>query len=514
MAQAVQHLPGATAGTASSEAEVRHRAPTLEQVWLGLVVLAAAFASALQPLEPIDYWWSVRFGTLFRELGTIPTTDPIFYTPIRGPIIDGQWLGKTILSTLHDLGGIELSLALRSTVAIVAALLLARICRSVGAGPRISATVAGLSVVLFVPGLAVRPQLLAVVPFLVVWQAALHPPRSWLGTLAVGAVVAFWANVHGSFILIYPLLAVGILEAFVARARTGQSDRLRWALILAAVCGLAPSINPYGVGLAAYVGDTILFNGGKSASFGVLGVEWQAPALRSPYGGAFYLTLLLTTLLVGTGRRPRLGEGLLLIGFGLLAVSSVRHVIWWSLLFAPFVARALAELSQSAHWAWLPRPGPLPRGAAVPNAVCLVLFGALVLLALPWTRERLPLPEERTARIDAETPVDVANFLARNPREGRLFNDTDWSAFFAWRLGPNVQLFVDNRFELHPTEVWEEYATIAQGHVSWERRLDGYGVTRLALNPVTQRGLVAAVRETPGWRLVYEDRQALVFDRT
>ena len=41
-------------------------------------------------------------------------------------------------------------------------------------------------------------------------------PRSdrralWWGG-AVAAVVVFWANVHGSFILIYPLLGVGVLD--------------------------------------------------------------------------------------------------------------------------------------------------------------------------------------------------------------------------------------------------------------------------------------------------------------
>jgi hypothetical protein len=96
--------------------------------------------------------------------------------------------------------------------------------------------------------------------------------------VAVAAVAAFWANVHGSFILIYPLLAVGLLDALVERARTGNAARLRRAIVLSVACGLAPLLNPYGIGLASYVGDTILFNGGKSASFGVLGAEWQAPA--------------------------------------------------------------------------------------------------------------------------------------------------------------------------------------------------------------------------------------------
>jgi hypothetical protein len=513
VAQAVEHVAVTPSRTVAAEPTTRLGAPTLEHVWLGLTILAAALACALQPLEPIDYWWSVRLGALIRELGVIPADDVLLYTPVRGAIVDGQWLARVILSALHDLGGVELSLALRSVVAIAAAILLARACRVAGAGPRLSALVAGLSVVLFVPGLAIRPQLLAVLPFLVVWCAALNPPRSILGMAAVAATVAFWANVHGSFILIYPLLAVGLLDAAVERLRTGRAERLRHAGALTFVCSLAPLLNPYGFGLAAYVGDTILFNGGGT-SIGVLGVEWGAPLIRTAYGGLFYGSVMLVILLVGAGRRPRLGEGLLLFGFGLLAVSSIRHILWWSLILAPFVARGLAELASRPGWPAIPRPGPLPSGSAVLNVACLALFGVLVVASLPWWRQRLPLPPARTVLLSADTPVALGEYLAASPEDGRLFNDTDWSAYLSWRLAPDTRVFVDNRFELHPAEVWREYAAISSGHVSWERRLDAHGITRLALNPATQDGLITAVRESPNWRLTYQDEVALVFVRT
>ena len=172
--------------------------PGLLHVWTMLPVLAAALGSALQPLEPIDYWWGVRLGDLIRATGTIPTDDPLVYTPLRGPIVDGQWLAKVLLSFTHQVGSVELALALRSIIAMSIALLLVRACRAAGAGPRASALASSLAAILFVPGLAVRPQLFAIVPFIVVWQAALHPPRRVVALLGAAGLVAFWANVHGS----------------------------------------------------------------------------------------------------------------------------------------------------------------------------------------------------------------------------------------------------------------------------------------------------------------------------
>ncbi|MFN8635842.1 MAG: hypothetical protein U0893_18490 [Chloroflexota bacterium] len=499
--------------TSDTDASLRARgwAPTMEHVWLGLVVVAASLACAVDPLDPIDYWWSVRLGSLIRQLGAIPTDDSLVYTVVRGPIVDGQWLARVVISALHDLGGVDLTLALRTVIAVTAALLLARMCRTAGAGARVSAVMAGLSVILFVPGLAVRPQLMAVLPFLLVMRAALDPPRSVLGVTAMAAVVVFWANAHGSFILIYPLLGVGMLEALVERLQTGSNERLKRALILSAVCGLAPLVNPYGIGLASYVGDAILFNGGGT-SIGVLGSEWTPPELKSAYGGLFYGSVVLAVVLLGAGTRPRLGEGLLLLAFGLLAVSSTRHILWWSLVAVPFIARGFAELFASGPFRRVPQPGPLPVGSPSMNRLCLLAFGMMAVVALPWWRERLPLPPDRTVKLDVTTPVAVGEYLATHPKDGRLFNDTDWSAYLTWRL-PDTQVFVDNRFELHPSQVWEEYLTVSRGHVSWQRRLDAHGVTRLALNRAGQSGLIAAVRESPDWQLVYEDKQALVFDR-
>jgi hypothetical protein len=143
----------------------------------------------------------------------------------------------------------------------------------------------------------------------------------------------------------------------------------------------------------------------------------------------------------------------------------------------------------------------------------MVSFAMVVLVTLPWWRQRLPQPPKSNAIVVTTTPVAVAEYIAAHPTGGRLFNDTDWSAYFSWRLAPDTRVFVDNRFELHPAEVWTEYLTISRGHVTWQERLDRYGVTRLALSPHTQAGLVSAVRASPDWKLVYQDRQALVFDR-
>ncbi len=485
---------------------------------MAVPLLVAGLGSGLMPLESIDYWWTVKLGELIWYTGGLPNGDQLVFTPIREQVIDGQWLAQLILYAVHRLGGVEAALALRMAVALAVAVLLLRSCVGRRAGIRAVAVSIASGLMLILPGLAVRPQMLAVVPFLIVARAATSPPSRPLPALGVAASVAFWANVHGSFILAYVLLGAALVEAGWRYLRGEDVDRLPRLASLAALCAVAPLANPFGAGLAAYVLDTVLFNA-VGSTVGVLGVEWGAPALRSSYGGAFFASVLVVMALLGRGHRPRLGEALLMLVFGLLALQAVRNVLWWGLVVTPYIARALGTEELISPLGRQRVTGPASSGGGVPlgqpavNAACLALFALIVAACLPWWRPLSPFPASRTVLVDPSTPVLVAEYLAANPTHGELFNFTDWGAYLAWRLGPGQQVFIDDRFELHPAEVWRDYAAISRGHVSWEELLGQYGVTRLVLDPASQDGLVQAVRRSPDWRPAYEDQQALVFER-
>ncbi len=493
---------------------------TLAHVWIGVALLAAGLGSGLLPVEPIDYWWTIKLGEQIWATGALPVGDRLVYTPIREPVIDGQWLAQLIFHAVHRLGGPELALALRMAVALGAAALLMRACLVAGGGLRVSAAVVTLGSIVVLSGMAVRPQLLAILPFMVVLLAAQAPPRGLAGAAAVAAVVAFWANVHGSFILAYALTGAGLVEALWQRWRTGDRDRLGRSVRLAALCGVAPLANPYGPGLASYVTDAVLFNGFGTTA-GVLGVEWGPPAFRSVSGGFVHGSLIAIMALLAAGRRPRVGEAIVLLGFGLLAVQAVRHVHWWALVLAPYIARSLTSLATTGRGAVAtrapevgPRPGEPGRiGSPRLNLLILTLLGLVVAGALPWSRPRLPLSEQHTAIVSPGTPIGLGEYLAANPSPGEIFNFADWGAYLSWRLAPDRKVFVDGRFELHAPEVWADYARVTAGHVTWEDVLERHGVTQIVVDPNTQRGLLEAVQRAPRWTLAYQDELGSIFVR-
>ena len=253
--------------------------------------------------------------------------------------------------------------------------------------------------------------------------------------------------------------------------------------------------------------------------------------MKSAYGRALMLSLLGVVLLVGAGRRPRFAEGVLLVLFGLLALSAVRHIIWWVLVMTPFAARALglvladvaarcarrraglADAGQAGGRGSAIAARQSSTGAPLANALILVLFALVAVACPPWYRTRLPLPAARTALVDPATPIAVAEYRAAHPGPGELFHSADWGGYFGWRLGPDRKQFIDCRIELHPADVWRDYLALSSGHASRERLADHYGIGQLALNREGEAGLIRAVAESPNWTLAYENERAVLATR-
>jgi hypothetical protein len=202
-------------------------------------------------------------------------------------------------------------------------------------------------------------------------------------------------------------------------------------------------------------------------------------------------------------RRARWHELAVLGLLALLAGSALRHVGWFAAALPIILPRLLAE--------WLPRRDA-PAGLPAVNAILVGLAALLVIALQPGVLlERARIGLLPTARKDDpgaglltdEHPLLLAERLKRDPPPGRLFHEQ--------RLGGLVQLyltapgrptpvaFVDQRMDLIPESVWEQYFAISAAE-DWERRLGAHGVSALLLHVDTQRKLLDAARASGAWR--------------
>jgi hypothetical protein len=395
-----------------------------------------------------------------------------------------------------------------------------------------------------------RPQLLAFLPFIaflfLLERKDAYP--KWL--LLLTPIMLLWVNVHGSFFLGVAML--GIYALGTVLEKIGKVEGRRWLASKAALwqvacfaaAALATLVNPYGPGIYNY-----FFVATNDPIARALNIEWQAPTIYDGTGFLFYLNvaLFLTTFYLSR-RRLRPTEVLLIAAFGYLSLTSLRNVIWWGWVTAPMMAANFAAISanraarrtetEETTVGAGPRARPLsfppdgeasqqgghgdppiqgditPRRVELPALNWLIaimlLSGAFIFTPL-WRPANPFVPQESKAALAKDTPIELGNYLKANDPPAPLFNYMEWGGYLGWELYPEYKMFIDGRFEARQVQVWKDYLSISRARADWQETLDRYGVKTLILSKEFHADLIRIVRDTEGWREVYQDRMGTVF---
>ena len=479
-------------------------------------LLAATLATtAARPLYHADLWAHLAYGRLITQAGEIPATEPLMPLAAGEPYVNFAWLAGVLGWWLYDLAGPEgLRLAGGTLVAVAVA--------GVGAAARRRAhaawagwvaggaflALAWLQLFAYPPWSAplgpqtLRPQTLGVALFAGLLAATPVPRRPGWRWIVLPLGFLLWANLHGS----WPIGLVWLAADWANRAwRFGfaawRSERARRGAALIALCAAACCLNP--LGPWAYW-EALTFGGHPNLD---AIIEWQPLSWRMNQGRAFFVAVaLLATLAVRSPRRIGVGDALVLIAFGLAACQTSRWILWWAGPAAVFLGTHLAA---SAPLPRRKRPNrrPFPAG--------LVWLAGLVAGAL------LSEPTERLARgqragpgsLAHGTPYRATRFLNERAPVGQLFHAHAFGDYLLFAGPPDASIFVGSHAHLIPPRVWSDHRRIAAAAGDWQGALGEYGVNTLMLSPQSQPRLLAAVRRSPGWRAIYEDGTAAIFER-
>ena len=484
------------------------RSLSIRHVWIGLTVAAAFIGPASSPIGLPDAYWTLLTGAWMMANGRLLEGDPFTAAPhTAGPVLNVQWLADLIFHGFEALGG--LPMVITGTALVVAAtyglLLLAAFTAS--GHLRLSCVSVWLAYVLGVSNLSPRPQTLAY-PIFALFVVAVMRAEWRKDTRALWLLppaTALWANLHGSFFTGFVLLGCAI----AGRVLSTRSLYAARPYVLTLVGCLAASlINPYGPGSLVYVATI-----GSNPVIRDYVTEWAPTTVSWREGIMFFASVaLLAGLMLKSRLRLTAFEVLALLAFGYLAWSSVRAIVWWGLVIAPTMARLLGSLV----------PNRLGQAAATRekpllNAAILVGIGCLAIVALPWFKTSLSiLPQDKRGLFAPDTPVAVGDYLRTHdpPVGGVLFNDQSWGGYLEWATWPKHQVFLDGRFELHPSQVWFDYLDVVFPSARWRALLDQYHIGYLVLSKAEEADLVTDLRADAGWSLDYEDDQAVVFERS
>ena len=463
-------------------------------LWLSLALLFLLPIALFLSITPHDYWFYVRLGRDILESGHVPRADSFSYTFPGRPIFYQPWLSAVIFWLAYSAGGATLTFLIRGLCIAIAYGLIWVLMREAGTGTRLSTLLVILLGLSSSMNWSMRPQMFAyplfVVTLWVLWHWQ-HGRAKWMWLLPVA--ILLWANLHGSFVLAFFLMGSALLF--------GAGDKKQLTLWLG-LSLLATLANPRGIFVWQFVSDML-----TSPSDQLFATEWRPPVNAGWQMNIFFAWLLLFVPLAALSpRRLSILEWIWFLGFGWLALSGLRYVIWFMFIMALLSGPMLTELVR-----------PFTREAlGSSNARMNLILGAfllfLPLMVLPgmreaWWQDGPPLYHEAT------TPISATEWLAKHPDlPGPLFAEYTFGSYLTFAL-PSRLLWIDNRFNAYPPQHWEKYQAISSARPGWDELLDQDNVNLLMLSLASQPSLVDAVEESDPWCEQYRDKTAVIFSR-
>jgi hypothetical protein len=393
-----------------------------------VAILVALLGGLARTWADPDLWGHVRFGADILRTG-LGSADPYSFTS-DVPWVNHEWLAEVLMYaawyTSGNAGLVLLKLGvICGTVAFVLHILrLDRVASPTG-DLLAFVVLVGLWPRVFV----VRPQLFSVVLFAsLMWiLRTTERGQTWRLWLPPG-LMALWVNLHGGW-----LVGLGALLIWIAGSFPTLGGALipRRSLVICAVVTLAATlVNPYGLGLWAFLSHTVRLNRPNIN-------DWR-PLYES--GADVILPWILTAAAAAAGLwRARFRvpptHALIVVGLGIASVRVSRLDVFFTLSTVMLLAPCFAE----------PRavPPSRPRWTTRTGGIAAAL--ALAIIAVGWTART----QLSCVKLDGpwmpEREAGATILMSR--LEGRLLTWFDWGQYAIWHFSPGLKVSLDGRRE-------------------------------------------------------------------
>ena len=453
----------------------RLRPPGLESLFVAAPVLFG-FRLGAKPIGDNSTFVHLRTGhDIVAGLG-IPRRDPYSFTAHGHRWVDQSWLPEWTYGWMNRISGYHALVFEQAVLMTVLAWAIARLART-GSALRtgLAASVAvGIGAGYWTP----RPLLFGLLALAATVTVVERRRSPWL----LVPVVWVWVNSHGSFPLgLAWLVAYAAGEWLDDRARPVHTLRCIGTFVV----GLAvSSLNPLGPRLLAFP----FVVEAKREVFKTI-VEWRSPDFQSTEG-TFALLFLLLAVVILSRRRVPWRDALPFVGFLAFGLLAFRNVPALGVIAAPALGRALRVEGQPAVPAGdadRPRINAMFAAAFV---VAYVVFSAVVL-----GRDGLNVKTY---------PVAAVDYIEAQGLRGdghRLASQDVVGCYLDLRYGRKANVFIDDRFDMFPASVSDDYEHLLHGDDRALEVLDRQRVDVVLWD--RHLPLVTLLQQTRQWREIF-----------
>jgi hypothetical protein len=458
-----------------------------------------------------DTGWHTRTGDWILQNRSFVHGDMFSFTKPGEPWFAWEWLTDVLFSSLHATAGVKGILMFGIVMGALFCGLLLRHMVWRGANVFIAMPLALMGFGAATVHLLARPHLwtmVAVAAAMWLIQRDLRTPTRWIWILLPAAAV--WANLHGGWLALVSILglvAVGTaLEALLGEASWLVARRY---VVLSAGCFAASIVNPYGWQLHVHMLEYLSADWIKE-----MVSEFKSPSFRSENMAQFELLLLASVVAAGLSlRRKRLVAPLLILFWAHSSLTSARHIPLFVAVSLPFLADEIQRVwtlwtsgakrnSTPAILQSLASDAQAGIGRMSVWAVIPFVVVASPLLSLPWPKDFPPL----------RFPVEM---VARHPEllsASRVYTEDQWADYLIYKLSPRVRVFFDGRSDFYGEKVSREYCDLMNANYRWRELLAKYRFDAVMIRPGW--ALAAVLKESREWRVIDDDKKAILFVRS
>lgn len=430
-------------------------------IYIFLISFVSVYYVANAPflLDHTDLSWHLAAGDLIRAEGHIPLHDPWSFTSGGRQWYNLSWLWDVLASVIFQytsFGGLLLSVAACGAVIVG---YLTSICLRSGASAA-AVCISVFSACLLYPSFATAPNIyLAVSPntstmlFCVIFFGECLKRTRWY---LLPLIMALWVNLHGGFLLGFPIVGVFGAAALLRRDWAG----VRVYGIAGACCFIAILVNP--LGWHIYDGVTATLGHFVQAYI----TEWlpysQNISVPGSIPGIVYILVFVALELRYRGSCP-IESRLLAWLFLFLGFYQFRYMAFFFIFSTVPLALHLDRLL----------PKRLNTIEVQRSLLAAGIVGACALpLAFMYVKPTLGLPEMITK--------EDARYIQTHFPHARLLNHWNVGGLFIFYTRGAIPVFVDGRAAtVYPDDLLRDYFKLATAEIdeaAWDTVLDKYHI--------------------------------------
>jgi hypothetical protein len=449
------------------------------------------------PGELLSDTWLVILGGREVVQHGLPHHDTLTLWSHGRTWVDQQWLGQLFFYGLYALGGIKLALAGHVVAASTAFIVALVAARWRGGSTRAVCWLALPSIFLLIWGSwNARAQSLALLLFVgLLWLLMADARKPSRRVFLFVPLLAVWANVHGTAVTGAVLVVLYGLTYALERRRTPWRSWLPRALALTLAPIACLFASPYAGELPGYY-HLMFTNSGLRTYV----VEWRptAPSLQT---APFFALAFLAVWLVGRSPQRLFRFEKIVLGLTLLmALQSIRGVIWFTLALLMLVPVALDGVLKPNVAAMR---YTLLNKALVAVTMAGVVAGTAAVATKPSSWALRGYPQGALAAVDRVEHQHPGAHIYANEMFG------DW--LLLERPALRGRLAFDIRFELASKQQLKQLVDIRRRVDGWRAAVSSYSLFVMSKGP--EGPLAAGLLHERGAKALFRGHDVIVIWR-